>query len=127
MARRASLAFASPRRIIASMRVRRDATRANSAATKNAFASTSRRTAPRRSRMEPESMSVMAGQASYNCVHRPARVLSARSLGWALGLTVAVMAVEVVGGLLARSLALLADAAHMLTDAGALAPSLFAA
>ena len=54
-------------------------------------------------------------------------MLSARSLGWALGLTVAVMAVEVVGGLLARSLALLADAAHMLTDAGALALSLFAA
>jgi cobalt-zinc-cadmium efflux system protein len=30
------------------------------------------------------------------------------------------MAVEVVVGILARSLALLSDAAHMLTDAGAL-------
>lgn len=36
------------------------------------------------------------------------------------------MAVEFAGGLLAGSLALLADAAHMLTDAGALALSLFA-
>jgi cobalt-zinc-cadmium efflux system protein len=37
------------------------------------------------------------------------------------------MVVEVVGGLLARSLALLADAGHMATDAGALGLSLFAA
>ncbi len=35
-------------------------------------------------------------------------------------LTLAFMAVEVVGGLISGSLALLADAAHMLTDAGAL-------
>src|SRR3954471_10963996 len=34
------------------------------------------------------------------------------------------MAVEVVAGILAHSLALLSDAAHMLTDAGALAMSL---
>ncbi|HEY2311551.1 MAG TPA: cation diffusion facilitator family transporter [Gaiellaceae bacterium] len=48
----------------------------------------------------------------------------ARRLGIALGLILAFMAVEVVVGVLAHSLALLSDAAHMLTDAGALALSL---
>ena len=48
----------------------------------------------------------------------------ARRLGVALGLILAFMAVEVVVGVLAHSLALLSDAAHMLTDAGALVMSL---
>jgi cobalt-zinc-cadmium efflux system protein len=43
-----------------------------------------------------------------------------RRLALVLGLTLAFMVVEAVGGLLAGSLALLADAAHMLVDAGAL-------
>lgn len=47
-----------------------------------------------------------------------------RRLAIALALIVAFMAVEVVVGILAHSLALLSDAAHMLTDAGALALSL---
>jgi len=47
-----------------------------------------------------------------------------RRLAVALALIVAFMAVEVVVGILANSLALLSDAAHMLTDAGALALSL---
>jgi cobalt-zinc-cadmium efflux system protein len=47
-------------------------------------------------------------------------------LAIALGLIVGLMAVEVVVGVLAGSLALLSDAAHMLTDAGALALSLVA-
>jgi cobalt-zinc-cadmium efflux system protein len=45
---------------------------------------------------------------------------------FALVLIVALMAVEVIVGALAHSLALLSDAAHMLTDAGAIALSLFA-
>jgi cobalt-zinc-cadmium efflux system protein len=45
----------------------------------------------------------------------------------ALAMIVVFMAVEVVAGVLASSLALLSDAAHMLTDAGALALSLVAA
>lgn len=49
-----------------------------------------------------------------------------RRLALALGLTSTFMAVEVVGGLLTGSLALLADAAHMLTDAGGLALALLA-
>ena len=50
-----------------------------------------------------------------------------RALKVALALIVAFMAVEVVAGILASSLALLSDAAHMLTDAAALALSLIAA
>jgi cobalt-zinc-cadmium efflux system protein len=45
----------------------------------------------------------------------------------ALAIVVGFMAVEVVAGVLASSLALLSDAAHMLTDAGALALALVAA
>lgn len=47
-------------------------------------------------------------------------------LAWALALTLTYMIAEVVGGLLTGSLALLADAAHMVTDAGGLALSLIA-
>ena len=50
----------------------------------------------------------------------------ARALKIALTLIVAFMAVEVVAGIVASSLALLSDAAHMLTDAAALALSLVA-
>ena len=50
----------------------------------------------------------------------------AKKLAWALGLTVSYMAAEVIGGLMTGSLALLADAGHMLTDAGGLAMALLA-
>lgn len=50
----------------------------------------------------------------------------ARALKLALTLIVAFMGVELVAGILAHSLALLSDAAHMLTDAAALALSLVA-
>lgn len=49
-----------------------------------------------------------------------------RRLVVVLGLTTLFMAAEVVGGLYTKSLALLADAAHMLADAGGLALALFA-
>jgi cobalt-zinc-cadmium efflux system protein len=48
-------------------------------------------------------------------------------LGWALGITGTFMVLEVVGGWLSGSLALLADAGHMLTDTAALALALGAA
>ena len=48
-----------------------------------------------------------------------------RRLTVALGLILGLMAVEVVVGIAGHSLALLADAAHMLTDAGALGLSLW--
>ena len=50
-----------------------------------------------------------------------------RALALALALIVGFMGVEIVVGILASSLALLSDAAHMLTDAGAIALSLVAA
>ncbi|MDH4130289.1 MAG: cation diffusion facilitator family transporter [Gemmatimonadota bacterium] len=56
------------------------------------------------------------------CVHldrRPAAIRLGR-LGLVFGLTFVFMVVEAVGGWLAGSLALLADAGHMLTDVGAL-------
>lgn len=49
-----------------------------------------------------------------------------KPLLWALGLTAAFMGVEIAGGILANSLALLSDAAHMFTDVTALAISLAA-
>jgi len=49
-----------------------------------------------------------------------------RLLAIALALIVGLMAVEVAAGILASSLALLADAGHMLTDAAALAAALVA-
>jgi cobalt-zinc-cadmium efflux system protein len=59
--------------------------------------------------------------------HAPAADADRRWLGVALGLILAFMVVEVAAGLLADSLALLSDAAHMLTDAGSIALALFAA
>lgn len=50
----------------------------------------------------------------------------ARKLAWALGLTATHMVAEIIGGLMTGSLALLADAAHMLTDVGDFAPALLA-
>lgn len=47
-------------------------------------------------------------------------------LKWALVLTASFMVVEVIGGLVTGSLALIADAAHMLTDAGGLVLALIA-
>jgi cobalt-zinc-cadmium efflux system protein len=59
--------------------------------------------------------------------HVPSRDAERGALKAALALIVAFMVVEVVVGVLASSLALLSDAAHMLTDALALAVSLAAA
>ncbi len=50
----------------------------------------------------------------------------ARRLKWALALTAGFMALEVFAGIWSGSLALLADAGHMLTDAAALALALYA-
>lgn len=48
-------------------------------------------------------------------------------LAWALGITLAIMGVEAAGALLSGSLALLADAGHMLVDSAGLAVALVAA
>ena len=49
-----------------------------------------------------------------------------KPLWWALGLTSSFLIIEVIGGLLTQSLALLSDAAHMFTDTAALAIALAA-
>ncbi len=48
-------------------------------------------------------------------------------MGWALAITATFMTLEVAGGLISGSLALLADAGHMLTDTAALALAWLAA
>ena|SRR5881296_1342654 len=62
------------------------------------------------------------------CTHRaPLRADSRRRLTIVLGITAAVMVAEAIGGWLAGSLALLADAGHMLADVAAIGLSLVVA
>lgn len=58
--------------------------------------------------------------------HDGGRAADRKALGIALGLTASYTVAEVVGGLLTGSLALLADAAHMLSDNVSIALALFA-
>jgi cobalt-zinc-cadmium efflux system protein len=63
-----------------------------------------------------------------HCTYRaPLNVETRRRLTLALAITAVVMLVELIGGWIAGSLALLADAAHMLADVAALALALVAA
>jgi cobalt-zinc-cadmium efflux system protein len=59
-------------------------------------------------------------------MHMPPAGAGTKRLAFALALIVGLMAVEVVAGVLAHSLALLSDAGHMLTDAAALALAIVA-
>src|SRR5262245_2003397 len=68
-----------------------------------------------------------AAGAGHSHAHRAGEGTDRRRLGVALALILAFMAVEVVAGIVANSLALLSDAGHMLTDAAALGLSLVAA
>lgn len=63
---------------------------------------------------------------SHNHVHARPSAQHADRLRWALALTGAFMLVELFAAWLTRSLALLSDAAHMLTDVAALAIALVA-
>lgn len=58
--------------------------------------------------------------------HGTSAARNSRRLAITLGLVLLYMGVEIVGGLVSHSLALLADAGHMLSDAGALGLTLFA-
>ena len=58
--------------------------------------------------------------------HGTGEIQHERPLWWAFGLTAAFLIAEVAGGLITNSLALLSDAAHMMTDVIALAISLIA-
>ena len=66
----------------------------------------------------------MDGHSHAGHTHTLAEDADARRLTTGLALIVLFMAGEIVAGILAHSLALLSDAAHMLTDAGALLLSL---
>src|SRR5918911_903828 len=72
-------------------------------------------------------MDDVGGHAHHHHHHHAPPDASAGRLAIALALLVGLMALEVVAGILASSLALLSDAAHMLTDAAALALALVAA
>src|ERR1051325_7593013 len=148
---RAACARRSPRRIRASMRVRRAATSENSAATNRAFATTSSATVARRSPREYSAVTGIGQESSglvarppsppicfrlmtqvlpldVQCAHKaPARHESARRMRAALLLAIGVTVAEALGGWFAHSLALLADAGHMLADVGALGLAVFVA
>ena len=67
------------------------------------------------------------GDHDHHHHHAPSADADVRWLAVALALIAGFMVVEVAGGLLASSLALLSDAAHMLTDAAAIGLALVAA
>src|SRR3954464_13948121 len=61
----------------------------------------------------------------HDHAHSHAHSGPGRSLGIALGITTALLLGEAIGGWVSNSLALLADAGHMLTDVAALGLALF--
>ncbi|HEX9083398.1 MAG TPA: cation diffusion facilitator family transporter, partial [Gemmatimonadaceae bacterium] len=67
------------------------------------------------------------GAHHHGVGHSHAADAPVRSLRIALVLTATLLVVEVIGGFLSNSIALLADAGHMLTDVAALALALFVA
>ena len=68
----------------------------------------------------------MRHDASSGHAHDHTAGANAAMLKWALGLTSTYLIAEVIGGFYFNSLALLSDAAHMLTDVAALAIALMA-
>ena len=68
----------------------------------------------------------MFSVSAHSHAHGSAASRNKTRLAWALGLTVTYMLAEVAAGIVTGSLALLADAAHMLTDAGGLLLALVA-
>ncbi|MGI8439781.1 MAG: cation diffusion facilitator family transporter [Thermoleophilaceae bacterium] len=66
------------------------------------------------------------GHDHAHAPHTHARGGNRRLLGWALALNTSFVAIEVVGGVLTGSLALLADAGHMVSDSASLALALLA-
>ena len=67
------------------------------------------------------------GAHQHGVGHSHASDAPVRNLRIALVLTAVLLVVEVIGGFLSNSIALLADAGHMLTDVAALGLALFVA
>src|SRR3954464_6926699 len=114
-ARSAMRASRSPLRVIASRRVRRERTRANSAPTKNAFRSTSTIMASSRPSTtttynSPGHGHQHDGPHTHDIGHSHVSDASVSSLRIALAITAVFLVIEVVAGFLANSIALLADA-----------------
>src|SRR5216110_1905081 len=132
-ARSAMRASRSPLRVIASRRVRLERTRANSAPTKNAFRSTSRIMASNRPSTDASYHNSGHGHQHsdgghhHGLGHSHVGDAPVASLRLALILTAVLLVVEVIGGVISNSIALLADAGHMLTDVAALGLALFVA
>src|SRR5258705_215981 len=125
-ARRAKRASLSPLRIIASRRVRLERTRANSAPTKNPLRSTSRIMASSRPSTDTTYHNTAqghqhAGGHHHGVGHSHGSDAPVRNLRIALVLTATLLVVEVIGGILSNSIALLRDAGHMLTGVAAIA------
>lgn len=68
----------------------------------------------------------MSGNHSHEHSHAVVTQQNSKKLMFALGLTLSFLIVEVIAGFITQSLALLSDAAHMFTDAAALAIALAA-
>lgn len=68
----------------------------------------------------------MTGKRQTLSERKTAAAYHTGRLIWALGITLGFLVIEVIGGLWTGSLALLADAGHMLTDVGGLSLSLLA-
>lgn len=66
------------------------------------------------------------GASEHHDHPSPYKSFALRRLAWSLGITTVVMLVEVVGGWLSGSIALISDAGHMLTHAFAIGVSIFA-
>jgi cobalt-zinc-cadmium efflux system protein len=79
--------------------------------------------------VESHRADALTGGGAVNAAHDHAHGHADASmgrLGWTLALVLAYAAAEVVGGLVSGSLALLADAGHMLSDGAAIGLTLFA-
>jgi len=68
----------------------------------------------------------MSGQAGHDHSHAVVTAGNTKKLTFALALTTSFLIIEVIAGFITQSLALLSDAAHMFTDAAALAIALVA-
>jgi len=79
-----------------------------------------------RAARRPADESAVAPAHGHGHAHDHRRLAGRRGLFTVLGLTGTFMVVEFIGGVLANSLALMADAGHMLTDVAAISLSLFA-
>lgn len=68
----------------------------------------------------PDATSVPSGEHAFDHAPDLARTGQRRALAWALGVNTALLVVEVIGGFVFGSLALLADAVHLVSDVAGL-------